>query len=31
MSKAGLTGLGQALKARTSYEPQEPMGVDLGA
>ncbi|HUO03201.1 MAG TPA: DUF4159 domain-containing protein [Rhizomicrobium sp.] len=29
MSKAGLTGLGQALKARTSYEPQEPMGVDV--
>ena len=29
MSKAGLTGLGQALRARTSYEPQEPMGVDL--
>jgi hypothetical protein len=28
MSRAGLTGLGQALKARTSYEPQEPMGVD---
>jgi len=29
MSKAGLTGLGLALKARTSYEPQEPVGVDL--
>jgi hypothetical protein len=29
MSKAGLTGLGLALKARTSYEPQEPMGVDI--
>ena len=29
MSKAGLTGLAQALKARTSYEPQEPMGVDV--
>lgn len=29
MSKEGLTGLGNALKARTSYEPQEPMGVDL--
>jgi len=29
MSKAGLTGLGQALKTRTSYEPPEPMGVDL--
>ncbi len=28
-SKAGLTGLGMALKARTSYEPQEPMGVDI--
>jgi hypothetical protein len=27
-SQAGLTGLGLALKARTSYEPQEPMGVD---
>ena len=30
MSKAGLTGLGQVLKARTSYEPQEPIGVDPG-
>ena len=29
MSQAGLTGLGLALKARTSYEPLEPMGVDL--
>jgi len=29
MSKAGLTGLGMALKARTSYEPQEPIGVDV--
>jgi hypothetical protein len=29
LSKAGLTGLGLALKARTSYEPQEPVGVDL--
>lgn len=29
MSKAGLTGLGQALSARTSYAPQEPMGVNL--
>jgi hypothetical protein len=29
MSKAGLTGLGLALKARTSYEPQDPVGVDL--
>jgi hypothetical protein len=28
-SKAGLTGLGLALKARTSYEPQDPVGVDL--
>jgi hypothetical protein len=28
-SRAGLTGLGMALKARTSYEPQEPMGVDI--
>ena len=27
-SQAGLTGLGLALKARTSYEPLEPMGVD---
>jgi hypothetical protein len=27
-SRAGLTGLGAVLKARTSYEPQEPMGVD---
>jgi len=29
ISAAGLTGLGAALKARTSYEPLEPMGVDL--
>jgi hypothetical protein len=29
MSKAGLAGLGAALKARTSYEPEEPMGVDI--
>jgi Domain of unknown function (DUF4159)/Aerotolerance regulator N-terminal len=29
MSKAGLYGLGLRLKARTSYEPQEPMGVDI--
>lgn len=29
MSKAGLTGLGIALKARTAYEPEEPMGVDI--
>jgi uncharacterized protein DUF4159/aerotolerance regulator-like protein len=28
MSKAGLTGLGNQLRARTSYEPQEPVGVD---
>jgi Domain of unknown function (DUF4159)/Aerotolerance regulator N-terminal len=28
-SKAGLTGLGDYLKARTSYTPQEPIGVDL--
>ncbi len=27
-SQAGLTGLGQALKARTSYEPPEPVGLD---
>jgi hypothetical protein len=29
MSKAGLTGLGLYLKARTSYDPKEPIGVDL--
>jgi hypothetical protein len=29
MSKAGLVGLDAALAARTSYEPKEPMGVDL--
>ncbi len=29
MSKAGLYGLGLRLKARTSYEPQEPVGVDI--
>jgi hypothetical protein len=29
MSKAGLTGLGLQLRARTSYEPQDPMGVDV--
>ncbi len=29
MSKAGLIGLGNQLKQRTSYEPQEPMGVDI--
>jgi len=28
-SQAGLTGLGIALRNRTSYEPLEPMGVDL--
>ncbi len=28
MSRAGLTGLGYALRARTSYEPTEPVGVD---
>jgi hypothetical protein len=29
MSKAGLFGLGLELKARTAYEPAEPIGVDL--
>ena len=29
ISKAGLTGLDQVLKARTSYEPQDPIGVDI--
>jgi hypothetical protein len=29
ISKAGLTGLGNALAARTAYVPKEPMGVDL--
>jgi hypothetical protein len=29
MSKAGLAGLGLALKARTSYEPKDPLGVNL--
>ncbi len=28
-SRAGLAGLGMALKQRTSYEPPEPIGVDL--
>jgi hypothetical protein len=28
ISQQGLTGLGLALKARTSYEPLEPMGLD---
>jgi len=29
MSRAGLTGLGLQLRLRTSYEPQDPMGVDI--
>jgi hypothetical protein len=29
MSKAGLTGLGTVLAQRTTYAPQEPMGVNL--
>jgi hypothetical protein len=29
MSNAGLTGLGHALAMRTTYAPQEPMGVNL--
>ncbi|HEY1612380.1 MAG TPA: DUF4159 domain-containing protein [Rhizomicrobium sp.] len=29
MSKAGLTGLGLVLKTRTSYEPHDPIAVDL--
>jgi hypothetical protein len=29
VSKAGLTGLDQVLKTRTSYEPQDPIGVDI--
>jgi hypothetical protein len=29
MSRAGLAGLGEALKERTSYEPLDPIGVDL--
>ena len=28
MSKAGLNGLGYALRSRTSYEPEEPIGVN---
>jgi hypothetical protein len=28
-SERGLTGLGYALRSRTSYEPLEPIGVDL--
>ncbi|MFL5237307.1 MAG: DUF4159 domain-containing protein [Rhizomicrobium sp.] len=31
MSRAGLTGLGLYLKARTSYDPKEPAGVNLDA
>jgi len=29
MSRAGLIGLGNQLRRRTSYEPLEPMGVDV--
>jgi hypothetical protein len=29
MSRAGLSGLGLYLKARTSYDPKEPVGVNL--
>jgi len=29
MSRAGLTGLGLYLKVRTSYDPKEPVGVNL--
>jgi hypothetical protein len=29
VSKAGLTGLDHVLKTRTSYEPQDPIGVDI--
>ena len=29
MSREGLTGLGIQLQQRTSYEPKEPMGVDV--
>jgi hypothetical protein len=29
MSRAGLTGLGNALKQRTSYTPLDPVGVDV--
>ena len=29
MSRAGLAGLGLALRSRTSYEPQEPIGVNV--
>jgi hypothetical protein len=30
MSRAGLYGLGLVLKTRTSYEPEDPVGVDVG-
>ncbi|MEO8896561.1 MAG: DUF4159 domain-containing protein, partial [Rhizomicrobium sp.] len=29
VSRAGLIGVGRALRARTSYEPQDPIGVDI--
>jgi hypothetical protein len=29
ISKAGLMGVNRALRARTSYEPQDPVGVDI--
>ena len=29
MSREGLTGLGNALKTRTSYEPEAPVGVNI--
>ncbi len=29
VSKAGLIGVDRALRARTSYEPQDPIGVDI--
>ena len=29
VSKAGLTGLDRVLKMRTSYEPEDPIGVDI--
>ncbi len=29
VSRAGLTGLARALRSRTSYEPEEPVAVDL--
>lgn len=31
MSRAGLVGLGQALKQRTSYEPEDPIGVNIAS